>query len=168
MTQPTNHYQRQMLLAAPPAAVFQALTTTDGLRAWWTPTCEADSEVGGRAVFRFDSTQKAMRITRLAPDREVAWQCVEAHIDARGVQHKDEWVGTHIMFRLSPAQGGSHTQLDFEHIGLTPALECFDVCTSGWKQFLDSLQAWVETGDGRPFIPSNTSSDVPSASPVAA
>lgn len=149
-----SHYRRQMLLAATPDAVYQALTTPHGLRHWWTPTCEVAGEVGGRSVFRFDGTHKAMRIERLVPGREVAWECVQAHIDASGVQHKDEWVGTRMVFTLSPQQGGSHTQLDFEHIGLTPALDCFEVCNSGWNQFLDSLQGWVETGKGQPFVPS--------------
>jgi uncharacterized protein YndB with AHSA1/START domain len=151
-----NNYRCQLLLTATPAAVYLALTTSHGLQQWWTPTCETDSVAGGRASFRFDSTHKAMRIERLVPGREVAWQCVEAHIDAPDVQHKDEWVGTHIVFRLAPTADGSQTRLDFEHIGLTPALECFDVCRGGWDQFLASLQAWVETGRGRPFVPAAT------------
>jgi len=56
------------------------------------------------------------------------------------------------VFRLSPEAGG--TRLDFEHIGLTPALQCFDICQSGWTIFLGSLESLVETGQGQPFLPS--------------
>lgn len=149
-----SHYRRQMLLAATPAVVYQALSTPHGLRNWWTPVCEADTEVGGKASFRFDCTHKSMRIERLEPGREVRWLCVQAHIDAAAVHKPDEWMGTQIVFRLSPQRGGTHTQLDFEHIGLIPALECFEDCKRGWNQFLDSLQALVETGKGRPFVSS--------------
>jgi uncharacterized protein YndB with AHSA1/START domain len=146
-----NHYHRQLLLGAPPAAVYQALTTPQGLRGWWTQTCDIATTVGGQSTFHFNQTRKVMQIERLQPDSEVRWLCVQAHIDASRLQHKDEWVGTHIVFKLSPQDGGS-TRLDFEHIGLNPALECFDICRDGWDQFLGSLQSLVETGRGKPFL----------------
>jgi uncharacterized protein YndB with AHSA1/START domain len=146
-----NHYHRQLFLDAPPAAVYQALATPQGLRDWWTQTCDIATTVGGQSTFHFNQTRKVMQIETLAPAREVRWLCVQAHIDASRLQHKDEWVGTHIVFKLSPQDGGS-TRLDFEHIGLNPALECFDICRDGWNQFLGSLQSLVETGQGKPFV----------------
>ena len=77
-----NRYRRQLLLSASPATVYQALTTQQGLRGWWTQTCEVSSTVGGRATFRFNRTCKVMQIEGLVPDREVRWHCVQAHIDA--------------------------------------------------------------------------------------
>ena len=146
-----NHYRRQLLLSASPATVYQALTTQQGLRGWWTKTCEVSSTVGGRSTFRFNRTCKVMQIESLVPDREVRWHCVQAHIDAPWLQHKDEWVGTHIVFKLSPQDGGG-TRLDFEHVGLSPAIQCFDVCRDGWNLFLASLQGLVDTGQGHPFV----------------
>ena len=147
-----NHYRRQLLLSATPAAVYQALTTQQGLRSWWTETCEVATAIGARSTFRFGPHHKVMQIDSLTPDREVRWLCVEACIDLPALQRKDEWVGTPIVFRLSPEEGGK-TRLDFEHIGLTPAFECFEICRSGWDQFLGSLQSLVETGQGAPFKP---------------
>ena len=145
-----NHFHRQLLLSASPAAVYQALTTQRGLRRWWTESCEASTAVGGKSTFRFGPHHKVMRIEALVPDREVRWHCVEAHIELPNLQRKDEWVGTQIVFKLSSEEGGK-TRLDFEHIGLTPAFECFDICRSGWAQYLGSLQSLVETGQGDPF-----------------
>lgn len=146
-----NHDHRQLLLSASPAAVYQALTTQQGLRHWWTQACEVANTVGGQATFRFDQTYKVMRIETLVPEREVRWRCVEAHIDAPALRHQDEWVGTQIIFRLSPQDGGK-TRLDFEHVGLTPALQCFTICRDGWNQFLASLQSYVDSGHGAPFV----------------
>lgn len=146
-----NHYHRQLLLSASPTAVYQALTTQQGLRNWWTQACEVANTIGGRATFRFNRTYKVMRIENLVPEREVRWHCVEAHIDAPALRHKNEWVGTQIIFRLSPQDGGK-TRLDFEHVGLTPALQCFAICQGGWNQFLDSLQSYVDSGHGAPFL----------------
>jgi uncharacterized protein YndB with AHSA1/START domain len=146
-----NHYHRQLLLAASPDAVYQALSTQEGLRSWWTQSCHAATAVGGTATFRFGEHHKIMRIERLAPGREVRWHCVEALINVEAFKRKDEWVGTDIVFRLTPQPGGK-TRLDFEHVGLTPDFECYGVCEPGWNLYLDSLQSLVETGQGAPFI----------------
>ncbi len=46
----------------------------------------------------------------------------------------------------------SSTLLHFEHEGLTPQLECYQICEDGWGHFLKtSLNKLVETGKGEPF-----------------
>ena len=145
------HYQRQLLLSATPEAVYKALATQQGLRDWWTQTCDVATAVGGKSTFRFGEHYKVMRIETLVPGREVRWYCVEALINVEAFKRKDEWVGTDIVFKLTPQAGGT-TLLDFEHVGLTPALECFEICERGWNQFLGSLQSLVETGQGAPHM----------------
>jgi uncharacterized protein YndB with AHSA1/START domain len=151
-----NHYQQSLTIAATPAAVYAALTTTEGLRAWWTRECEGSTEVDGVLHFRFGATYKDMRIERLEPGREVRWQCTLARIAADSVARKDEWVGTHLVFRMSDA-GQGRTRLDFEHIGLVPSLECYSLCDKGWQYFLGSLQQYLETGEGTPYGAAGTS-----------
>lgn len=148
-------YHRQLLLAASPAAVYQAVATQHGLRSWWTQSCDVATTVGGKATFRFGEHHKVMQINSLEPGREVRWHCVEALINVDAFKRKDEWVGTDIVFRLTPQPGGQ-TLLDFEHMGLTPDFECFAVCERGRNQYLGSLQSLVETGQGAPFIPEVT------------
>jgi len=148
-----THYRRQIDLAASPATVYAALSTQDGLRGWWTQTCDADETQGGRATFRFGPHHKTMRIDRLDPGREVQWTCVGAHLEVPGMA-PDEWVGTTIAWRLAP-DGHTGTQLDIEHVGLTPALACWELCRTGWDQFIGSLQSYVEQGKGQPFVPAD-------------
>ncbi len=69
---------------------------------------------------------------------------------AHEVLRRSEWVGTRLRFELAPAADGS-TELRFEHEGLEPTLECFELCRAGWQQFLGSLQRFVETGRGEPY-----------------
>ncbi|MES2106479.1 MAG: SRPBCC domain-containing protein [Pseudomonadota bacterium] len=145
-----KNYQHSLTITATPAAVYAALTTTKGLRGWWTPDCEGTMEVGGTIHFRFGTTHKDMRIERLEPGREVRWECTRAHIAADSIAHKDEWVGTQPVFRMSDV-GQGRTRLDFEHIGLVPSLECYGLCYKGWEQFMGSLQQYLETGAGTPF-----------------
>jgi len=145
-----SHYQKSFVIEASPAAVYVALTTSQGLRGWWTQDCDVETGVGGTLKFRFGEHYKHMRIDRLVPDREVRWECTVAHINVDSFTRKDEWVGTQIVFHLSPAAGGK-TQLDFEHIGLVPAFECHEVCVSGWNNFLESLLLYTKTGTGNPW-----------------
>ena len=60
-----------------------------------------------------------------------------------------EWHGTSIVFELAPA--GAGTKLTFRHRGLTPQLECFDMCHEGWTHYLASLVDYVDRGEGQPY-----------------
>lgn len=134
-----------------PSTVYRALTTQEGLAGWWTTDCEVGRQVGDRSIFRFGRTYNVMKIAGLVPDREVRWECVEQHHDSPGVKRTDEWAGTAVAFRLTAKEDGG-TALYFEHRGLRPGLECYDVCERGWNYFLQgSLKRYVETGTGQPL-----------------
>lgn len=145
-----NHYLQSFIVKANPATVYAALTTAEGLRGWWTQDCDVANETGGTIHFRFGRTHKDMRIKLLEPNREVRWLCTRAHIDVDQLTQKDEWVGTQIIFHLTP-DGKEHTRIDFEHLGLVPAFECYNLCSDGWRYFLSSLHQFVETGHGTPY-----------------
>lgn len=145
-----DHFQRRLLLRAPPSAVYTALTTPAGLRAWWTSTCEVGRRVGERAIFRFGESVKVMRIEYLEPARELRWRCIEAQLVHPSVTRPDEWVGTQLVFRLAP-RGGGGTELAFEHLGLTAALQCHAICVQAWDYYLESLQDVLAGGPGTAY-----------------
>lgn len=144
-----EHFKQSLVLAATPAVVYAALTTPTGLHGWWSEDCEVNMQIGGTLLFRFGPNHKEMRVEQLEPGRRVQWRCVAAHIDA--LTKKDEWVGTQLVFDLSLAENGG-TRLDFEHIGLIPAFECYNLCNGGWQHFLASLKQYAETGRGTPWV----------------
>lgn len=147
-----THFQRRIDIAAPDAALYHALTTPAGLRAWWTPDCDVSTHPGGRSTFRFGQTCKVMRIDALTPNSEVRWTCVGHQMQLPGFSRTDEWVGTSIVFRIQPASP-SASVLHFEHVGLVPHFECYTICRDGWDHFLASLLRYLETGTGTPFAP---------------
>ncbi|KAF0812087.1 hypothetical protein IGB42_03364 [Andreprevotia sp. IGB-42] len=146
-----SHFQQSLTIDATPAAVYAALTTPAGLQGWWTKDSDVDAanQLGGLLQFRFGPHYKQMRVEQLEPGREVRWLCTVAHLDFDHLKRQDEWVGTQVHFHLTP-QGANHTRLDFEHIGLVPAFECYDLCQGGWQHFLASLQQYAQTGQGTP------------------
>ena len=145
-----NHYHKSLDIAADAATVYAALTTAAGLRGWWSKDSDVDTHVGGELQFRFGRNRKVLRIDRLEPASEVRWSCTDCYMAAAHLTRRDEWIGTQIVFRLT-AIDAQRTRLEFEHIGLVPTLECYDLCQDGWDYFLPSLQAFAQTGRGTPF-----------------
>lgn len=143
-------YRQRLELAAPVATVYRALTSAEGLRGWWTEACEVGAAEGDTVAVHFGPVYKRMHIERLVANRTVRWHCVDANLIAPGVRDPREWVDTSLIFRLVAA-APDRTTLHFEHLGLTPEVECYAICSAGWGQFLDSLRRYVETGTGAPF-----------------
>jgi uncharacterized protein YndB with AHSA1/START domain len=139
-----------LYLEAPAAKVYEALTTSEGVKGWWTESCEIGTTEGGQSTFRFDETWKTMRIEKLAPAAEVRWHCVDSSIDLEDGRTSSEWIGTEFLFQLKSLSVQT-TALRFQHVGLLPALDCYSDCFRGWTRFLGSLKQYVETGTGAPF-----------------
>jgi uncharacterized protein YndB with AHSA1/START domain len=130
--------------AAPPNAVFDALTSLSGLSSWWA-VAHGSGQAGGELTFVFGDDSVVMRVEEAARPATVRWT-------ARAISYAllQDWVGTTISFAISPDERGG-SRLRFQHAGLTPQLECFDTCSSGWRQYLASLVSYVDRGKGYPF-----------------
>jgi uncharacterized protein YndB with AHSA1/START domain len=134
-------YRSTLTLDASADAVFDALTTTDGLAAWWA-SVTGDGRAGGELTFSFGpGAYAAMRVDAAQRGAGVRWTCTACHFE--------DWVGTAVHFDIAALPAGG-TELRFRHGGLTPRLECYDDCKSGWDHFIPSLRAYVETGVGNP------------------
>ncbi len=144
------HCTLDLNVSAP--VLFKALTTPEGFQRWWTEFCEVRPEPGETSVFRFGQTHMALQLESLEPDRSVVWLCTEHHHHLPGILTRtDEWVGTRLRFALHPLDE-EKTRLEFHHEGLTPDLECYEICRSGWDHFLTtSLKNYVERGKGEPY-----------------
>ena len=150
-----HSFKFDLLVAAPAAKVFEALTTQQGIQSWWTTSSEVGTAVGEHITIRFGGTVPAVQLDALQPATEVRWRVVDAHLVVPGLARTNEWLGTTIVFQLVP-ESGAATRLALEHIGLTPQVECYDICSQGWAQFLESLKAYLETGKGTPYAEPGT------------
>jgi uncharacterized protein YndB with AHSA1/START domain len=131
-------------LGAPPARVYEAIATADGVRSWWTDGTFGDA-VGEIGRLRFGHGWTELRIERLVSERAVEWSCVGQDIDH--FDPPDEWVGTRIRFDLEPLDEGTRTKLVFVHEGLA-GLGCEEMCTKGWAHYIGvSLKGLVERDD---------------------
>lgn len=143
MTAAADDFVHQRAIAARPEQVFDALTTLDGLRGWWTPIVRG-SPLGGELQLGFEGLDETivMRVDEAARPHRVRWTC-------RVHSSLPEWTDTQIELDIE-ARGGE-TELRLRHRGLTPQLACYDHCEAGWHHFLASIVAYVERGVGMPY-----------------
>lgn len=124
-------------VVAPLDDVYRAVTTTEGLAAWWTTdTTEKD----GQLLFRFgDVGGFDMKVLELDPAGRVRWEVTDGPA---------EWIGTEIDWRLE--QRDEYTIVLFAHQGWREPVEFMSHCSTKWATFLLSLKELVEKGQGHP------------------
>lgn len=124
-----------------PKAVYDALTTAEGLAAWWTADTKGNgAEVGGVLEFRFPPVGGFdMEVLELRPSERVVWRVVGG---------PEEWVGTTIDWDLR--QTDEYTIVLFKHQGWKEPVEFMHHCSTKWGSFLMSLKSLVESGTGAP------------------
>jgi uncharacterized protein YndB with AHSA1/START domain len=135
-------YQQLLRVRTSPDELFDALTTTEGLTAWWTDAA-GSGLAGGELRFAFGHPDPAvMHVDEATRPSSVRWTVTACPVEPA-------WVGTHPTFTITPAGAGA-SELHFRHHGLTSELDCIDQCTLGWNHYLESLRRYVEVGRGMP------------------
>jgi uncharacterized protein YndB with AHSA1/START domain len=122
--------------------VYQALSTPEGIRAWWTRDAALDPKVGGDGEFGFYGHRMVIRVkvAELAPPRHVAWGSVSST--------GGSFDGTTISFDLR--SDGGVTSVLFAQRGFEAAGENVASATTRWGFYLLSLKRCLETGKGSP------------------
>ena len=84
-----HEYTVELTLAAPPARVFSAIATPDGLASWWTPIVSGSLAPGTRFELGFPGSQATieLRVERARRPALVEWTCL-------GHSGHPEWRGT--------------------------------------------------------------------------
>ncbi|WP_333864839.1 SRPBCC family protein [Sphingobacterium sp.] len=145
-----ENYNHTIKLSISADQVFKALTSE--IPFWWTTLFEGSSNSkNDRFTVRFgDQIYKRIRVEDLRENAKVVWSVEDSLIAVPGLKNQQEWIGTTIIWNIIEMENG--TVLQLEHIGLHPEIECYAICTDGWRQFVKSLELYVETGKGHPFL----------------
>jgi uncharacterized protein YndB with AHSA1/START domain len=121
--------------------VLQALTTREGIAAWWSTKTELSD---GRLQVGFPDVPEPFEFRVGRTDRErVEWVTGG---------FPPWWAGTTIRWDLSdwPEQPG--TRLLFSHRGYEPDNPVIPIVTPAWAQIVLRLKAYAETGRPQPFF----------------
>ncbi len=133
-------------IAAPPQVVFDLLTTTPGLRAWWTADSRASPTPGHVNVLGFErgSIEFHFRVDESEAPRHLAWTCLAAP------KVPPEWVWTRITADVGEEQG--KTRLRFAHRGWASAEGAYAMCNTTWGHLMHRLRDAAEGRAPGPFF----------------
>lgn len=155
--------RHEILIEAPVEKIYKAITSQEGLSAWWTPGAQAEPKYNSVARFGFGPEYfKEMKITAIVLFELVRWDCIAG---------ADEWIGTTISFHLQAGDptsllllhpelkdqiqqqdaSGPCTVLIFHHEEWKEYTPMFAECNYTWARFLGSLKLFCETGTGCPW-----------------
>ncbi|REC62038.1 SRPBCC domain-containing protein [Chryseobacterium pennae] len=128
---------------------YEALTHQVPL--WWTEMFEGSSvQTGDVFTIRFGAAiHKTMRVKESIPKSKMIWYVEDSLIALPELKNQTEWIGTGIVWEITQIE--ENTRITVIHIGLSPEIECYDICSNGWIQFLASLKLFLETGKGTPY-----------------
>jgi uncharacterized protein YndB with AHSA1/START domain len=132
-------------IAASGQKIYDAITTEEGIRAWWTNDVKMEAKAGGQALFGFQNhfIVFQMRIEELTPPLLVRWKCVESN--------SPDWIGTTQEFRLEP-QNDRETLLKFCHGDWRSGGDHCYYCNTTWGHLLVNLKNYTERGVKNPYF----------------
>jgi len=132
-------------IVAPAERIYDAITTAQGIRSWWTADVSMDRHVGGKALFGFENHTIffEMRIEQLESPWLVRWKCEGGA--------SEEWIGTTQEFKLE-AQEDGQVLLKFRHAAWKPGSDYAYLCNTTWGHLLVLLKEYAERGEKKPFF----------------
>ncbi len=134
----------QIDIAAEPATVEAALTTTEGIAGWWTTRNQSTATVGETSRYEFPGMPMSwdMKVTEAVPGQVLGWHCTGG---------PQPWIGTDLRWAMSAAPEGG-TRVLFDHTGFAAKDEMFRIVTMGWAQMILRLKEYAETGKPVPYF----------------
>ena len=126
--------------------VFDSITN---VRGWWSEEIEGNAKkVNDVFDYHYEDVHKCrIKLIEVIPNEKIVWLVEKNFFNF--TDDKTEWTGTKPTFEISEKNG--KTLLLFTHFGLVPDYECYDVCKSGWTNYIqNSLKKLITTGKGEP------------------
>jgi uncharacterized protein YndB with AHSA1/START domain len=134
----------QVNVKASPETIFEAISTQDGLSAFWTSDSKAEARVGSVATFGFGGPSQRMRVDELIPGKLVKWT---------GLNDFPNWEGTVVTWEIAAGEQGQ-TSVTFEHGNWPSSVTARDLGSINftWGMIVDRLREYAERGKPVPYF----------------
>ena len=134
----------QVNVNATPETIYNAVSTQDGLQAFWTSDSKAEPKVGSIATFGFGGPSQRMRIDELVPGKRVKWT---------GLNDFPNWDKTTVSWEITPAEKGQ-TSVTFRHADWPASVTQDDLGSINytWGLIVERLKQYAETGKPSPLF----------------
>ncbi|MET8450767.1 SRPBCC domain-containing protein [Streptomyces sp. NPDC005209] len=132
----------RLAIEADADTVYDAISTTDGIRGWFTTTATAGEGVGGLHELAFPGVPEPWRL-----------RVTEAERGKRLVLagQNGPWTGTEQTYEVLARPAGGVT-LRFTHSGFPAVDDAHRDFTYGWATKFVRLKGYAETGEPAPFV----------------
>lgn len=118
-------------------------------RAWWSEEIEGKTDKVGETFFYHYKDVHLCKVKLIDEIQNNKLVYLVTDNEFNFVKDKTEWINTRLIFEISKENG--QTKVTFTHEGLTPNMECYDVCTDAWNGYIQgSLKNLIDTGVGKP------------------
>ena len=143
----TSDFTTTLLADQTPEEAFKSINSVSK---WWTEDLEGSTnKLNDIFTVRFGEVFITSKIVELIPGKKIVWHVTDSN--KPWLKNKKEWTGTKISWEISKKD--EKTQIRFAHLGLVPEIECFEVCSNAWSQYLQqSLLSLIATGKGQPTL----------------
>jgi hypothetical protein len=141
-------YETSIKVRADKENAFKACASE--LDKWWGKVDNSVTKEGEEFTISFGKTKWRFVITEFSEYDRITWKCIKAEHFVKGLTNiKEEWLNTELVWNFK--KNGGDVEVSLLHNGLTPELNCYDICESGWNFFIaTSLKNYLETGQGNP------------------
>jgi len=135
-----ENFTYQIISSKTPESIFELLLNVDQ---WWSGLYE--ETIKGKShhlndEFTFEAGQgmhySKQKLVELVPNKKIAWLVTESKLTF--LSDAGEWTNSKLLFDIS--KENNKTIVTFTHDGLTPQIECYDQCSSGWTGYLNNLK----------------------------
>ena len=137
-----DRIERTVTLQRPPSEVWQALTTSEGLGAWFGERATIDLRPGGAATMTFaGGTTVDMRVERVEEPTVFAYTWRLPDLPENDPRR------TYVEFTLEPDGGGTRLHLvesGFAQLPVDTRRETYDSHSEGWSRELSELGEHVD------------------------
>lgn len=124
-----------------PQTVLDAITTTEGIKGFWTSRADVPTTVGATLELGFAVAPAPFDLRLVqSDDRTVVW---------RTETFPPHWVGTSVRWDVDPREDGA--TVTFRHAGFADEHEAAQVAYT-WGQIMVKLKQFAETGRPEPVF----------------
>jgi hypothetical protein len=144
-----NSYSTILEINQSPEIVFSAICHITN---WWSHDFIGKSEnLDDEFVIHHPNQHYSkQKLIEFIPNESIVWLVTESRLYwLKGNQQ--EWTGTKMDFKISHKE--NKLRLEFTHEGLTPDMECYNMCEQGWNIVIkDWLHHYITTGKPSPAM----------------
>lgn len=126
----------QITINAAPEKVFEAITTTEGIKSWWSMDAKVEPQLGSITEVAFYNRQAVfqLQIDEIEPGKLLEWTAIH---------DMPAWKGTKIRFELNTNENGA-TILNFNHSGFESMEGPYAMINTTWGTLMYILKQYVE------------------------